>query len=311
MARTTRPTTTDYDFPVVMEELHTADRKPSGFWGTRRTDTGQVLGVTSDKYGLLLNSDLIGAVEGAFSDRSMSFKTENFQEDENRREVFVARDGASMYARYDFLTSHQTGVKKVGDTLGMRLTARNSYDRTCTGDLELSILRLICTNGMKSTRRAFGFKQKHSKKLSLGGVSDAVDRAVEAFSKVGDDFGLLVDSKIENTMGDYILKNLESDKVLSTKVREEIAKLWFDPTKMIGHGQGEKAERNLYTLYNCTTQYLTHNVERDRKNPRFEYADKVSGSVLNKFVKACNNKNAYDKLTRIPTLKKGSVLVAG
>ena len=95
--------------------------------------------------------------------------------------------------------------------------------------------------------------------------------------------------------------------MLSTKVREEIAKLWFTPEKMVNYGKGENAERNLYTLYNCTTQYLTHQVESDR----FEYADKVSGNVLNKFVKACNVKSAYDKLTRIPTPKKGDVLVAG
>ncbi len=69
MARTTRPTTSNYAFPVVMEELQTADRKPSGFWGTRRTDTGQVLGVTSDKYGLLLNSDLINSVEEGFTNK--------------------------------------------------------------------------------------------------------------------------------------------------------------------------------------------------------------------------------------------------
>jgi len=296
MARTTRPTTQDYDFPVKMEELFTQDQKPAGFWGTRRTDTGQVLGVTSDKYGLLLNSDLINSVEEAFSDKGLDFQ----------RKVFVARDGASMYARYDF-PNQSTSVPNVGDTLGMRLTARNSYDRTCTGDLELGLLRQICTNGMKGIKRAFGFKQKHSKKMNLDGVTDAVERAVDAFSKVGEDFGLLADAKIDDTIGDYILKNLESDKVLSTKVREEIAKLWFTPDKMINYGKGENADRNLYTLYNCATQHLTHHVE----SSRFEYADKVSGSVLNKFVRACNNKSAFNKLTRIPTPKKGEILVAG
>ncbi len=296
MARTTRPTTTDYDFPVAMEELFTQDQKPAGFWGTRRTDTGQVLGVTSDKYGLLLNSDLINAVEGAFSDRNLDFD----------RKVFVARDGASMYARYDF-PNQVTGVPKVGDDLGMRLTARNSYDRTCTGDLELGLLRLVCTNGMKGIKRAFGFKQKHSRKLNLDGVADAVDRAVTAFSSVGSDFGLLADTSIDNTIGDYILKNLESDKVLSTKLREEITKLWFTPDRMINYGKGEKADRNLYTLYNCTTQHLTHHVE----SSRFEYSDKVSQNVLNKFVKACKDKKVYDKLTRIPTPQKGQILVAG
>jgi len=296
MARTTRPTTENYDFPVEMQELYTQDQKSSGFWGTRRTDTGQVLGVTSDKYGLLLNSQLIDTIENAFGDKKLDFE----------KKVFVARDGASMYARYDFPQKNIT-IPGVGDTVGMRLTGRNSYDRSCTGDLELGLLRQICTNGMKGVRRAFGFKQKHSRKLSLDGVVDAVDRALDAFSSVGEDFGLLVDRKIDDTIGDYILKNLESDKVLSTKLREEIAKLWFTPDMMLNYGKGEKAERNLYTLYNCTTQHLTHQVE----SKRFEYSDKVNQTVLTKFVKACKEKKAWDKLARIPAVKKDAVLVTG
>jgi hypothetical protein len=158
---------------------------------------------------------------------------------------------------------------------------------------------------MKGIKRTFGFKQKHSRKLNLDGVADAVDRALDAFSTVGSDFGLLADAKIDNTIGDYILKNLESDKILSTKLREEITKLWLNPDRMIRYGEGESAERNLYTLYNCTTQHLTHRVE----SSRFEYADKVSQNVLNKFVKGCKEKKVYDRLTRIPTPKKGEILV--
>tara|TARA_R110000751_G_scaffold3297_4_gene16447 strand:- start:657 stop:1562 length:906 start_codon:yes stop_codon:yes gene_type:complete len=299
MARTTRPTTEDYNFDVKMQELYTQDQKPTGFWGTRRTDTGQVLGVTSDKYGLLLNSDLIDSVEGTFSDKKMDFT----------RKVFVARDGASMYARYDFPNEQAKvgGISSmnVGDVMGMRITARNSYDRSCTGDLELGILRVLCKNGMKSVKRAFGFKQKHSRKLNLDGVSDAVDRAVEAFSTVGEDFGLLADRPVDDTIGDYILKNLESDKVLSSKLRQEITKLWLTPDLMINYGAGEKAKRNLFTLYNCSTQHLTHRVESER----FEYADKVNQNVLTKFVKACKEKKTWDKLVRIPTIKSGDVLV--
>lgn len=299
MARTTRPTTEDYSFDVKMQELYTQDQTPTGFWGTRRTDTGQVLGVTSDKYGLLLNSDLIESVEGAFSDQKLKFE----------RKVFVARDGASMYARYDFPNEKVLvrGSSDVGDIVGMRITARNSYDRTCTGDLELGLLRLICKNGMKSVKRAFGFKQKHSRKLNLDGVSNAVNCAINAFGNVGDDFGLLADRTIENDIGGYILKNLESDKVLSKTLREEITKLWLMPELMAKYGEGEKAKRNLYTLYNCATQHLTHKVE----SKRFEYADRVNQTVLTKLVKACKEKKAWDKLSRIPAVKKDDALVAG
>ena len=34
MARTTRPTSGNYDFPVVMEELKTSDGQSAGYWNT-------------------------------------------------------------------------------------------------------------------------------------------------------------------------------------------------------------------------------------------------------------------------------------
>jgi hypothetical protein len=290
MARTTRPTTDKYDFPVEMQELYTKDNQKAGFWGTRRTDTGQVLGVTSDKYGLLLNTDLVNAVDEVLTGKGLDYE----------RKISVARDGATMYGRYEF-PNELRKIQKVGDEMGMRITIRNSYDRTSFAGLELGMLRLVCTNGMKAMKRAFGFNQKHSRKLSLDGVSDAIERAITAFDDVGGDFTILSDMKIDDTIGDYVLKNLTSDKILSDKLREEITKVWLNPPFP------EDKDRNLYNLYNAVTYHLTHKVE----SKRFEYADKVNSNVLNRFVKASRNTSDFKKLTRIPTPTKGSILVAG
>ena len=290
MARTTRPTTEEYDFPVELQKLYTRDQKPAGFWGTRRTDTGQVLGVTSDKYGLLLNTDLVKTVDEVLTGKGLDYE----------RQITVARDGATMYGRYEF-PNEMRKIQKVGDEMGMRITIRNSYDRTSFAGLELGMLRLVCTNGMKAMKRALGFNQKHSRKLSLDGGSDAIDRAVKAFDEVGGEFTKLSEVPVSDTIGDYVLKNLTSDKILSEKLREEIVKVWLNPPFP------EDKKRNLYNLYNAITFHLTHKVEPTR----FEYADKVNSNVLNRFVKASNSKADFGKLSRIPTPTKGGVLVTG
>jgi len=290
MARTTRPTTDKYDFPVEMQETYWKDGTKTTGWGTRRTDTGKLLGTTSDKYGLLLNTDLIKTVDEVLTDKGLDYE----------RNITVARDGATMYGRYEF-PNELRKVQKVGDEMGMRITIRNSYDRTSFAGLELGMLRLVCTNGMKAMRRAFGFNQKHSRKLSLDGVSDAIDRAIKAFDEVGGEFTKLSEVKVNDTIGDYVLKNLTSDKVISEKLREEIVKVWLNPPFP------EDKNRNLYNLYNAVTYHLTHKVEPTR----FEYADKVNANVLNRFVKAANSEKEFGKLSRIPTPTKGSVLVAG
>jgi hypothetical protein len=277
-----------------MEELQTADRKPSGFWGTRRTDTGQVLGVTSDKYGLLLNSTLVDSIESVLTDKGLDYT----------KDVKVARDGATMYATYD-LPGKTIAIPGVGDTVGMRITGRNSYDRSCFAGIDLAALRQICSNGMKALRSTFTFNQKHSSKLDLSGVSRAIDSALTAFDTIGEDYGLLVETKIDNTIGDYILKNLRDSKVLSNSLREEISKIWINPTYK------EDEARNLYNLYNAATQHLTSGKNRTAvQNDRYEYASKVNETILKKLTKAAKDDKFFTKLTRKPVIKSDDVLVA-
>ena len=287
MARTTRPTTDKYDFPVEMQELYTRDQKRAGFWGTRRTDTGQVLGVTSDKYGLLLNTDLVKTVDEVLTNKGLDYE----------RQITVARDGATMYGRYEF-PNELRKVQKVGDEMGMRITIRNSYDRTSFAGLELGMLRLVCTNGMKAMRRAFGFNQKHSRKLSLDGVSEAIDRAVKAFDEVGGEFTKLSEVPVSDTIGDYVLKNLTSDKILSEKLREEIVKVWLNPPFQ------EDKKRNLYNLYNATTQHLTTDVAPQR----WEYAQKVDRGVLGRLSQAAHDPAILNTLL-LPIKKEEAVTV--
>jgi len=294
MARTTRPISNNYNFPVVMEELKTSDGQSAGYWGTRRTDTGKVLGVTSDKYGLLLNSTLVDSIESVLTDKKMDYT----------KEVRVARDGATMYATYD-LPGKTIAVPGVGDSVGMRITGRNSYDRSCFAGLDLAALRLVCTNGMKSLRSTYSFNQKHSSKLDLSGVSRAIDSAVTAFDTIGEDYALLAQTKIDNTTGDYILKNLRDSKVLSNSLREEITNIWFNPTYK------EDEARNMYNLYNAATQHLTSGKNRKSvQADRYEYASKVNESILKKLTKAAKDKTFFAKLTRKPVAKSNDVLVA-
>jgi len=293
MARTTRPTSGNYDFPVVMEQLQTQDGSDAGFWGTRRTDTGQVLGVTSDKYGLLLNSTLVDSIESVLTDKGLDYN----------KEVRVARDGATMYATYD-LPGKNIAVPGVGDTVGMRITGRNSYDRSCFAGLDLAALREVCTNGMKALRSTYTFNQKHSSKLDLSGVSRAIDSALTAFDTIGEDYGLLAETKIDNTIGDFILKNLRDSKVLSNSLREEISKIWINPTYK------EDEARNLYNFYNAATQHLTSGKNRTAvQNDRYEYASKVNETILKKLTKAAKDKAFFAKLTRKPVTKSDDVLV--
>jgi hypothetical protein len=95
-----------------------------------------------------------------------------------------------------------------------------------------------------------------------------------------------------------ILDNLAIKKVLSESLRDSIQMVWDAPTHKEDEG------RNLYNLYNATTQHLTHDVE----GGRFEYARRVSHSVLKNLTKARDHAEHFGKLTqRVP--KKDEVAI--
>ena len=85
--------TSDFDFNVEQVALFDSEGRRSGFYGNQRTDTGAVLGVTSDRYGIVQHGSLIEAAEEGFKTAGLG---------EFERNVFITGDGARMRTHYDF-----------------------------------------------------------------------------------------------------------------------------------------------------------------------------------------------------------------
>jgi hypothetical protein len=99
-------------------------------------------------------------------------------------------------------------------------------------------------------------------------------------------YGRLAQTEVNQEQGLTILKNLAAAKVFSDKVRENIAKIWNEPT------YEEDKARNLYNLNNAVTQHLTHEIA----DTRFEYANRVTTNVLKRFDLAARNEKRLEKL---------------
>jgi hypothetical protein len=85
---------------------------------------------------------------------------------------------------------------------------------------------------------------------------------------------------------------LNKSKVLSNVIRDGVVKIWDNPT----HAEDEA--RNLWTLYNATTQHLTHAVNEDR----FEYSNTISTNVLRRLRGAATYPDKLNKLVMaVPT----------
>ena len=269
-----------FDYQVNQVEVpHPITGDKSGYFMNVRDDNDGILGWTTDRYGLVQNSDILDRADEAFEARGIQVK----------RKVIITEDGAKMRAQYDLQgDAFQAEVPQVGDVMAYRLTAQNSFDRSLRVSFALGLVRLVCTNGMVTMEKEVEMVKKHSTKVSIGDIisDDALDRALAKLATSVNVFSRLADTSVEQEQGLTILQNLTNDKVLSEKVRESIAQIWNAPTF------DEDKGRNLYNLNNAVTQHMTHDIADER----FEYANRVTSNVLKRFDLASRNPQRLKKL---------------
>ena len=271
---------TGYDFTVKQVAVpHPVKGGKSGYFMNIREDNDDILGWTTERYGLVQHQDILGRADEAFENRGIDVT----------RKVIVTEGGAKMRAQYDLQGDlFKADVPKVGDTMAYRLTAQNSFDRSLRISFALGLVRLVCTNGMTTTEKEVEMVKKHSTNINIGDIitEDALDSALRKLKDSLSTYGRLAQTELTQEQGLVILQNLSNAKVFSEKVREAIGKIWNEPT------HEEDKERNLYNLNNAVTQHLTHEVADER----FEYANRVTANVLKRFDLAARNSTRLNKL---------------
>ena len=269
-----------YDFTVKQVEVpHPTKEGKSGYFMNIREDNDDILGWTTERYGIVQHRDVLSKSDAAFKARGIDVE----------RKVIVTEGGAKLRAQYDLKGDmFKADVPQVGDTMGYRLTAQNSFDRSLRISYVLGLVRLVCTNGMVTIEKEVEMVRKHAVNINIGDIitEDALDRALGKLKNSLDVYGRMANVDLTQEQGLTILQNLTAGKVFSEKVREAIALIWNDPT------HEEDKGRNLYNLNNAVTQHLTHEVAEER----FEYANRVTTGVLKRFNLAARNKKRLEKL---------------
>ena len=289
MARNTKPTSDEFNYKVEQLPLYRGGSavKVGGSPVMRnfRTDNGVCLGTSTEKYEIVNNESVVEVVEDAFANTDLG---------EFKREIVVAREGARFYGVYDF-PMQERAIANVGDVVSLRLTLNNSFDRSCGLNWAVGMMRKVCSNGMCSLVADTNVTKKHSSKLDLSFIKEGIDVSVEKFDASVEAFKNLGKREITQKEGGLILDNLAIKKVLSESLRDSIQMVWDSPS--FGEDQG----RNLYNLYNATTEHLTREVQETR----FEYANRVNRGVLTNLSRAEKSADHFAKLTaKVPEKEK-------
>ena len=284
----------NWDYEVVQERLKRPNGKQSKIFSNVRTDTGEELGYSTERYGIVQNADLLTKAESAFDSRGIKYE----------RNVYATNDGAKLRAVYDLQGEQfRTTVPMVGDIMNYRLTVQNSFDRTLRVSFALGLMRLVCLNGMQTMEKDIDMVSKHSTKLNLDNLitDSALDNALAFLKDSGNVYGQLAATKLDDEKGLNILTNLTKKKVMSEKVRERVAGIWSNREDLL---RTNNTDPNLYNLYNSITQHLTDDVEETR----FEYSNRIGTQVLRNFEAALRNPKRLTSLVK-PVVDDSQIVV--
>jgi hypothetical protein len=278
MARQTVPHSSNFAFPVTLEPL-TIDGHDSGFFGTVRRDEGfpRVLGVAGERYGLLQNGDFINQIEEGFKKANLS----GFE-----REVAVMDHGARCQAQWTF-KNRTIKVRKVGDEMAFRVTARNSYDGSWKVSMVDTIERLACLNGAVRSEKGIMLQGKHTSRLNVDRIVGGLDIMLNRFEKWASDLDLIV-MPIEQAQGSHILSHAQEDGIISGSTRDGILSFWNAPRRK------EDEERTVYNLWNAGTEFFTHVLKRER----FQYADTVNAEFTGWMMELGRDHDRLRQVTR-------------
>jgi hypothetical protein len=257
-----------HQYKVKSVPLFTADGVPADAWGNFREDTKAIIGVTSDRYGILQNDEFERVIKTGLASRGLN---------PTSQKISVVKWGSRVHFQYDFKdASFEVPTKKVGDIICLRITAHNSFDGTSKSSISVGAVRLVCSNGMTCFDSELSLSAKHVSTIDPVYCTDVVDEAVRQWGKLQSRFTLLAQTPITHNDGQGIINAFVNRGVYSERMSKHIIERWKNPS--FEHDE----ERSIWNLYNAHTEVFTHGLSERN----MEHADHVSRKVLFNLTKA-------------------------
>lgn len=277
-----------YDFQVVREGLYATVngiRIESDKDLIVRPDTMQPLGIVGkDSYNLITHNELVTSVNNALTD--MGLDTE--------QKTTMTKNGSRLYHIIDFPS--ETVEPEVGDMVNMRAILRNSYDGSSKVGFELGGVRLVCSNGLKTFRKAFFVLQKHNSLFDMESVTAKFKNAVTMFHmEIAGFFKVLQGTPLDKMAGLAMVKRLLDEKLVPEKYANTIGQIWLNPQEsndIISEVNDESSvtmqnteldkARNLWSWYNACTLVITHCIKSIERQAFIH--DAVQKQLKNKLI---------------------------
>lgn len=272
-------TTNMHDFGVSLRPLmfagddgtmHETDK-----FAIVRADNMKNLGVVSSRYSPLTHGEAATIVDAEMETFGQKYTVE----------TALDKRGAIMHRSYIFKDT-QLEVKK-GDIVGMKLRILNGIDGKHGFAAYMDGLRLVCTNGMISTKEFYSVSIRHYMSGMNHDTIREFSRGIfDSFKDLVEGYKLWANEKITDERAELILQLL--------------------PKRMCNKSLsafGNNADGTKWGLYNTMTFVNSH--QTMRKTPNSEFAKINNGAAITRLM---NNKKNFnmdiDDLKRIVERKR-------
>lgn len=191
--------------------------------------------------------------------------------------------GARCQAQWTF-KNRTIKVKKVGDEMAFRVTARNSYDGSWKVSMVDTIERLACLNGAVRSEKGIMLQGKHTSRLNVDRIVGGLGTMLDRFEDWAKDLDLLV-LPISQAQGSHILSHAQDEGIISGSTRDGILGFWNAPRRK------EDEDRTLYNLWNAGTEFFSHVLKRER----FQYSDTVNAEFTGWAMELGRNSERFNR----------------
>jgi len=236
-----------------------------------RDDNKKCLGTVGNIYEIINNSEAFAFFDSIVGDNKASYK--KYQEFNGGKKVCIT-------ARFN-----EKQAVNVGDEVGNQIQLINSFDGSTSFKVILSVLRLVCTNGMVSNSKEHIISIRHSKSKDqrMQQAFQVLGKSQKSFEIFMDNARQMAQKSIDVNMVDTFINELLSidpEKDISTKKQNA-----FDAiNELVYTGKGNKGE-SVWDLYNGVTEYYDHvvgsNSDARVKSSMFSNGFKQKDKALN------------------------------
>lgn len=259
-------TTNNYDFPVELVPVVT---QSSGILIPRkfaviRPDTGQPMGIVSNRYGLIHHETVINGLRNALSNK------------EYQEHIQVTNNGAFLFATYKFLGMTEEVSK--GDKVSFQFIIKNSYDGTNSLQIIFGAFRLVCSNGMVIGKELLSYSQTHrglESSLKTTVFTDKINTLISEFNNITIP---ILQKMSRHKLNKPTTELFTYKSIKKSKGRNRLPNYLLDEARI---KYEKEKHKTVWNFYNSLTFAITHSLKT--KNPQmFINYSKIAWEIANK-----------------------------